>query len=183
MHRASAALAFALIVAIATACGSEEAAFRATAPTTVPPVTSTAPATTLEPSTTVTTAPTPSTTTRPSPTTTTRPPTTTTTAPKGRTAPGGVAFSVTLGEAVAVPEAGVSVTFTAVVSDNRCRPGRQCIVAGNAVVSVRATQAGMAPADLVLNTDGPVSVRYGSRTVELVDLSFGQPPVARLKVS
>lgn len=150
MQRWSAALGFAVIVAVATSCGGGEAAFRSTASTTVGP---------------------------------SQPSSTSTTVPKGRTVPVGAAFSVTLGETVSVPGAGASVTFTAVVSDNRCRPGRMCIVAGKAVVAVQVTQAGLAPADIVFDTDGPTSARYGNHTVELVGLSFGLPPVAMLKVT
>lgn len=116
---------------------------------------------------------------------TTAPPSTapTTTVPKVRTVALGEAFSVKVGESVSVTGAGLSVTFTALVSDSRCPRGVQCIQAGNAVITVGLARAGSAPVTLTLNTDGPTSVRSGNRSVELVSVGRGQPPIAQLKVA
>jgi hypothetical protein len=100
-----------------------------------------------------------------------------------RTVALGEAFSVKVGESVSVAGAGVSVTFSARVSDSRCPVGMQCIQAGNAVVTVAVTRAGAAPVTLTLNTDGPRSARSGNRTVELITVGRGQAPVAQLKVT
>lgn len=114
----------------------------------------------------------------------TAPPATAAPIPAGRTVALGETFSVGVGETVSVSGAGLSVTFSAVVDDNRCRPGTQCIVAGNATVVVKAAKAGTPPASLTLNTDEePRSAQYGNHSVELVQLSFGRPPTARLRVT
>ena len=78
--------------------------------------------------------------------------------------------------------AGLSVTFSAVVSDSRCPPGVQCIQAGSAVITVSVTRPGSGPVGLTLRTDGPKSARSGNRSVELVTVSRGQAPIAQLKV-
>lgn len=87
-----------------------------------------------------------------------------------------------VGESVSVAGAGLSVTFTALVSDSRCPPGVQCIQAGNAVITVALARPGSAPVTLTLRTDGPKSARSGNRSVELITVSRGQAPVAQLKV-
>lgn len=116
---------------------------------------------------------------------TTTPPSTapTTTTAKVRTVALGEAFSVRVGESVSVAGAGVSVTFTALVSDSRCPRGVQCIQAGNAVISVAVARPGAGPVTLTLDTDGPKSARSGSRSVELISIGRGQPPIAQLKVT
>lgn len=151
--------------------------------------------TTLSSARPTTTAPRPTSTTRSTTApTTSRPttsPSTTATVPTGRTVSLGATFSVGVGETLQVAGEGLSVTFSGVLSDNRCRPGMQCIVAGNAVVSVAVAKAGMAPAGLALSSssypdlssDPPTSARYGNYTVELVRLSFGQASIASLKVT
>ena len=116
---------------------------------------------------------------------TTAPPSTapTTTVPKVRTVALGETFSVKVGESASVAGAGLSVTFTALVSDSRCPPGVQCIQAGNAVITVALARTGSAPVTLTLGTDGPKSARSGNRSVELVTVSRGQAPIAQLKVA
>ena len=107
----------------------------------------------------------------------------TTTTAKVRTVALGEAFSVKVGESVSVAGAGVSVTFTALVSDSRCPRGVQCIQAGNAVISVAVARPGASPVTLTLNTDGPKSARSGNRSVELIGISRGEPPIAQLRVA
>ncbi len=134
--------------------------------------------------------PAPSTTATTVPTTTTAPTTTapttivpTTTVPKGRTVALGETFSVKVGESATIAGAGLTVTFTSVVSDSRCPPGVQCIQAGNAVVAVTVTRPGTGPVKLTLDTGGPTSARVGTRAIELITLSRGQAPIAQLKVT
>ena len=119
-------------------------------------------------------------TTSPRPTSATNAPTT---SPAGRTVSLGETFSVGVGEAVSVPTEGVTVTFSGLVSDSRCRPGQQCIVAGDATITVTVAKRGAAPATLTLNTDAPKSARSGNDSVELVQLGFDRPAVARLRVT
>lgn len=107
----------------------------------------------------------------------------TTTTAKVRTVALGEAFSIKVGESVSVAGAGVSVTFTALVSDSRCPRGVQCIQAGNAVISVAVARPGASPVTLTLNTDGPKSARSGNRSVELISISRGEPPIAQLRVA
>jgi len=106
----------------------------------------------------------------------------TTTVANERSVAIGQTFSVGVGEPVSVTGAGLSVAFS-VVSDNRCPSRVQCIVAGHAVVAVTITRPGATPAKVTLDTDGPTSARSGSRSVELVSLSSGPAPIARLKVT
>ncbi len=116
--------------------------------------------------------------------TTVPPPTApTTTVPKVRTVALGESFSVRVGESVSVSGAGVSVTFSALVSDSRCPRGAQCIQAGKAVISVAVARAGGGPVTLTLDTDGPRSARSGNRSVELISISRGVPTIAQLKVA
>ncbi len=139
------------------------------------------------------TAPTPTApvTTRPSTPTPTPPPTVATTAPPvattappGRTASLGATFSISVGESVGITGEGLTVTYTQLVTDNRCPSGVQCIVAGNATIAVTVAKAGSGPASLSLNTDeGPTSASYLTYTVELVQLNRGPSPAARLLVT
>ena len=87
------------------------------------------------------------------------------------------------GESATVRGEGLTVTYDGVVADNRCPPGVQCIVAGNATVSVTVAKTGIPPARLTLNTDdGARSARYGSYEIELLQLGFTARPAARLLV-
>jgi hypothetical protein len=182
------ALGVALLAGAMTACGggSSGPTISASVPETVPTTTSsTVPATSsTRASTTVARPPT-----RPTVPPTTRatvapaPATTAGAAPAGRTAALGETFSVGLGETVAVTGEGLTVTFTSVVSDNRCPPGVQCIVAGSATISVTAAKAGTAAAGVTLGTDTPTSATYGKYTVELVRLGRGSAPAANLRVT
>lgn len=140
--------------------------------------TTTAPrATTSRPTVAPTTAP------RPTTPATTVPPTTVT-VPSARTASLGETFSVVVGETVALPPTGLAVTYGDLLTDGRCRPGQQCIVAGGASISVTIAMVGMAPSTLVVGIgDDATTARYGQYTVELVQLTFGRPPVAGLRVT
>ncbi|MCA1670779.1 MAG: hypothetical protein LC799_00765 [Actinobacteria bacterium] len=73
------------------------------------------------------------------------------------------------------------MTFKAVVSDNRCRPTLQCIVAGEASVAVAVVKDGTSPTSLTIGAPG--SVRNGRYTIEVVSLSYGQSRIASLRVT
>jgi len=172
-----------------SACGGEEesgspAAEATTTALPAPTTTAFAPSSTTTARPTTTRSPATTATSRAAPTTRASSPTTTaTTVPAGRTVTRGTTFSMTVGETVTVLGEGLSVTYSAVGADNRCRPGQQCIVAGSASVSVTVRKDPAPAATLTLNSpDAPTSGRYGAYTVELVKLGFGTPPVASLRV-
>lgn len=111
-------------------------------------------------------------------TTTTSSTTTTTT---GRVAALGQTLSMRVGESVSIPSAGISLTFTKVVSDSRCPARSQCIVEGEASIAVAVAKDGMAPASLTIGAPG--AARYGRYTVAVVGLGRGDSPIAQIKVS
>lgn len=76
------------------------------------------------------------------------------------------------------------VTYSQLLSDNRCPRGVQCITAGNARITVMAGTDSNPPAILTLNTDDrPQSARYLDYSVELVSLARGSRPTATLRVT
>jgi hypothetical protein len=76
------------------------------------------------------------------------------------------------------------VTYSQLLSDNRCPQGVQCITAGNARITVIAGTDSNAPVRLTLNTDeGPTSAEYLTYTVQLVSLGRGAQPTATLRVT
>ena len=104
--------------------------------------------------------------------------------PAGRDVAVGEVFRLRIGETVGVSGEDLVVTYVQLLSDNRCSPGVQCIVAGNARITVTVGSDTDPPASFVLNTDQtPRSGRYQDRTVELVGLSHGSRPAASLKVT
>ena len=118
------------------------------------------------------------TTTRLAETTTTSSTTTTTT---GRAAALGQTLPVRVGESVSIPSAGLSLTFTKVVSDSRCPSRSQCIVEGEAAIAVAVAKDGMSPASLTIGAPG--TARYGRYTVAVVGLSRGGSAIAQIEVS
>ena len=172
-----------------SACGGAGQSASLTAgtdPSTIAPATTTITTngtSTTMPRLTTTTPPLTTITSRAAPTSQATAPGTTSTVPPVCTVSRGTTFLLSVGETVSVLGEGLSVTSVAVVADSRCRPGQQCIVAGNATLSVTVRKEGMPAAMLALNTDDPpTSARYGMYDVELVQLGFGSPPVARLRV-
>ena len=111
-------------------------------------------------------------------TTTTSPTTTTTT---GRTAALGQTVPLRAGETVVIPSAGLSLTFSKVVSDSRCPSRSQCIVEGEASIAVVVAKDGMSPGNLTIGVPG--TARYGRYTVAVVALSRGGSSIAQIKVS
>ena len=120
---------------------------------------------------------TPTTTTLLATTTTTASTTTTTIA---RAVSLGETFSARVGESVSIAPDRLSLKFQDVASDSRCRPGQQCIVAGEASITIAVVKDGMAPATLTIGAPG--TARYGRYRIEVVQLGFGPSPTARLKV-
>jgi len=106
--------------------------------------------------------------------------TTTTVAP--RTVALGETFSLSVGQSVTVAGEGLTVTYVELLSESRCRPGQQCLTAGEATISVTASKQGMAPATLTLGS-APTPPRYAGFRVQLENLSFSRPPAARLRVT
>ena len=118
------------------------------------------------------------TTTRRAETTTT---TSTTTTTIGRTATLGQTVLMRVGESVSIPSAGLSLTFSKVVSDSRCPSRAQCIVEGEASIAVAVAKDGMSPANLTIGAPG--TARYGRYTVAVVALGRGGSSIAQIKVS
>jgi hypothetical protein len=117
----------------------------------------------------------------PETTTTSSSTTTTTTTTTGRTGALGQTVPLRVGESVSIPSAGLSLTFTKVVSDSRCPSGAQCITAGEASIAIAVVRDGMSPANLTIGVPG--TARYGRYTVAVVGLGRGASPIAQIKVS
>lgn len=104
--------------------------------------------------------------------------------PAGRNELLGQPFFIRVGETVGIAGEDLVVTYSQLLSDNRCPPGVQCIIAGNARITVIAGTDSDSPVTLTLNTDdGPASARYLTYTVELVSLGRGAQPTATLRVT
>lgn len=96
----------------------------------------------------------------------------------------GRVFQLRAGEMAGIAGEDLAVTFLQVLSDNRCPPGVQCVVAGNARIVVQMASDSSPSARLQLNTgQEPRSGRYLDRTVELVAMSFGDRPAASFRVT
>ncbi|WP_406634813.1 hypothetical protein [Amycolatopsis sp. WGS_07] len=78
------------------------------------------------------------------------------------------------GQEVQVSGRDLTVRYRDLVSDSRCKPGRQCFVAGDAVVSLILTEPGRGEHTSVqLHTDrpGPHETTYSGTTVRLADVT------------
>ena len=80
----------------------------------------------------------------------------------------GEEFSLSVAESAALPGEGL-LEFAQVVSDSRCPVDVQCVWAGDAVVSLRASDVNDS-AKLTLHTGGPRSASFGTWEIELVEL-------------
>jgi predicted pyridoxine 5'-phosphate oxidase superfamily flavin-nucleotide-binding protein len=70
-----------------------------------------------------------------------------------------------------------------VTNDSRCRPGHQCIWAGDAELVLQWQPATGAGETFSLHTTkGDKTHAIGERRVDLLSLSFDEPPVASLRV-
>lgn len=104
--------------------------------------------------------------------------------PAGRNEQLGRPFLIRVGETVGIAGKDLVVTYSQLLSDNRCPAGVQCITGGNARITVMAGTDSNPPEILTLNTDDrPQSARYLDYTVELVSLARGSRPTATLRVT
>ncbi|MFE0026137.1 hypothetical protein [Amycolatopsis sp. NPDC059021] len=80
-------------------------------------------------------------------------------------------FTLRAGQAAALDDKDVVVRFTELVDDSRCRPGMQCIWAGEAVVAVSIAEPGRGErttAELHTGQGGSSRTEFAARRIELV---------------
>lgn len=93
----------------------------------------------------------------------------------------GTQFTLAVGEQVALPDSG-TLRYVGVRDDSRCRPGTQCIRAGEARVDFEyTTDAGSQRLTLV-QPDAPTA-RLGAWTLTIEALEFETPPRATLRLT
>ncbi|GAA3930569.1 hypothetical protein [Luteimonas lutimaris] len=108
-----------------------------------------------------------------------------TTSPAGasdmRTIAAGDSFAMTAGEGVALADRG-TLRYVRVTNDSRCRPGRQCVWAGDATVVFEWTPAAAdKPESFSLHTGrGDRSKDLDGQRLTLVSLDFAAEPEAQL---
>lgn len=108
----------------------------------------------------------------------------------GPSAGSGAATTVTADQSFAL-QPGASATlpdrstlrFVAVASDSRCKPGTQCIWAGEAVLEFQWTGADGNTSALTFNSANDAVKHAGTWSLELQSLDFADPPNAQLKLS
>lgn len=100
---------------------------------------------------------------------------------EGRRIAAGQSVQLRPGESVALPDQS-RLRFVEVSSDSRCRPGLQCIRAGEALLAFELTGADGAKSALSFDTSREPRQRAGAWTVELQSLDFAEPPQATVKV-
>ncbi|SDY46288.1 hypothetical protein SAMN04487939_102254 [Lysobacter sp. yr284] len=99
-----------------------------------------------------------------------------------RTLAAGEAAPLRPGDSVALPDRS-RLRFVEVTSDSRCRPGLQCIRAGEAVLAFELTGGDGAKTALSFDTSAPQPrQRAGAWTLELQSLDFAEPPQATVKL-
>ena len=95
--------------------------------------------------------------------------------------------AVRLGQSLALPD-GSRLTYVRLVADSRCRPGVQCIRAGDADIELRWNPASGNALSALLNSDprnrqkAPNATRFGEWQIALKSLDSSQPPVATLSL-
>lgn len=104
----------------------------------------------------------------------------------GDAAPSGIIpgqpVTLTPGERVSLPE-GATLRYIEVTDDSRCRPGMQCIRAGDANVVFEFTAAGSEASRVVVNTDPQQSqTDIGSWKLRVLSLGFEDAPKATVQV-
>ena len=93
-----------------------------------------------------------------------------------------------VGDAVPLPD-GSRLGYVRLVADSRCRPGVQCIRAGDADIELRWQPAGRDAVVATLNSDprnrqqAPNQVEFGLWQVRLQSLDWSTPPVAALDIA
>ncbi|MEI2428997.1 hypothetical protein RDV84_24160 [Lysobacter yananisis] len=94
----------------------------------------------------------------------------------------GEATQLRPGDSVALPDRS-RLRFVEVTSDSRCRPGLQCIRAGEAVLAFELSGGDGAKTALSFDTSAPQPrQRAGAWTFELQSLDFAEPPQATVKL-
>ena len=100
----------------------------------------------------------------------------------GRALAAGQSAQLRPGDSVALPDRS-RLRFVEVVNDSRCRPGLQCIRAGEAVLAFELTGGDGAKTALSFDTSAPQPrQRAGAWTLELQSLDFAEPPQATVKL-
>lgn len=85
------------------------------------------------------------------------------------------------GERLPLPD-GASLRYVAVTADSRCRPGIQCVRAGDADVAFEfASRQGDASV-ITLNTASSPTAAIGEWQLHLVSLGFGDAQAATVKI-
>ncbi|MDT8914832.1 hypothetical protein [Amycolatopsis sp. PS_44_ISF1] len=94
-------------------------------------------------------------------------------APGTVTADPGHDVSLGLGQEAELSTKDVTVRYTRLIGDSRCKPGRHCFWAGDAVVAVSLTQPGRGEhSDAQLHTGTePHATTFAAARVELVSVS------------
>lgn len=94
----------------------------------------------------------------------------------------GETFTLATGEQVALPDRG-TLRYVRVTNDSRCKPGRQCVWAGDAEVVFEWTASAAPMQSFSLHTGrGDRSKDLAGRRLTLVSLAEGADPEARLKI-
>jgi hypothetical protein len=92
--------------------------------------------------------------------------------PLAPTVPLNERFTLARGEAAIVRELDLRLEFVQVTGDSRCPVGAGCILGGDAIVHVRASEPGTTPVDYELHTADPsrAAVVHRQARIELVEL-------------
>jgi hypothetical protein len=94
----------------------------------------------------------------------------------------GEAFTLRAQQGATLADQG-TLRLLEVANDSRCRPGQQCIWAGDAELVFEWQPAtGTGETFSLHTTQGDKTHAIGERRVGLLSLSFDEPPVARLQV-
>ncbi len=99
-----------------------------------------------------------------------------------REATPGQPFGLQPGQSARLPDR-ARLRFVEVSNDSRCRPGQQCIRAGEAVLAFELEQADGGRTALSLDTAQANRGEAGAWTVELQSLDFAEPPTATLRIA
>lgn len=100
----------------------------------------------------------------------------------GRVLAAGQSAQLRPGDSVSLPDRS-RLRFVEVTSDSRCRPGLQCIRAGEAVLAFELSGGDGARSTLSFDTSAPEPrQRAGDWTVILQSLDFAEPPQATIKL-
>lgn len=83
-------------------------------------------------------------------------------------------FTLDFNETVTVKTAGekITVKFTELVEESRCRPGVQCVWAGQ--VAVRIQLDGNSESVLGFHADYPSAITYKGRTIHLLEVNYNK---------